>query len=315
MPSIEEQNLTEFLAEVKLKMENITFSKQKDIQKINEFIFSSDGKYVRSKIIFLYGHRIGIEYQKLLELASTTELIHLSTLVHDDIIDEAPLRRGKPSVLKFSGIKKALLYGDYLYTKTFSCLNSLENKDIATVLINCAEKLIEGEFNQISAMTHKAPSLENYIKIIKAKTAVLFSGALQSIGIHAKFKDEDLNLLYKLGYEFGYAFQLNDDLIDFSNESVTGKVKYKDLSEGKFTYPLIAAFNDSTEEERKKIYHLIETKEYSQIVELIEKYNGFVATRIERDKSINNCIETTQNFIKLDSLDYVEQFLRDTLKA
>ena len=144
MPSIEEQNLTEFLAEVKLKMENITFSKQKDIQEINDFIFSSDGKYVRSKIIFLYGHSIGIEYQKLLELASTTELIHLSTLVHDDIIDEAPLRRGKPSVLKFSGIKKALLYGDYLYTKTFSCLNSLENKDIATVLINCAEKLIEG---------------------------------------------------------------------------------------------------------------------------------------------------------------------------
>ena len=74
---------------------------------------------------------------------------------------------------------------------------------------------------------------------------------MQSIGIHKKFKDEDLNLLYKLGYEFGYAFQLNDDLIDFSNESVTGKVKYKDLSEGKFTYPLIAAFNDSTEEERK----------------------------------------------------------------
>ena len=72
MPSIEEQNLTEFLAEVKLKMENITFSKQKDIQKINDFIFSSDGKYVRSKIIFLYGHRIGIEYHKLLELASTT---------------------------------------------------------------------------------------------------------------------------------------------------------------------------------------------------------------------------------------------------
>ena len=143
----------------------------------------------------------------------------------------------------------------------------------------------------------------------------MFSGALQSIGINAKFKDEDLNLLYKLGYEFGYAFQLNDDLIDFSNESVTGKVKYKDLSEGKFTYPLIAAFIDSTEEERKRIYQLIETKEYSQIVELIEKYNGFDATRIERDKSINNCIETTKNFIKLDSLDYVEQFLRDTLKA
>ena len=315
MPSIEEQNLTEFLAEVKLKMENITFSKQKDIQEINDFIFCSDGKYVRSKIIFLYGQRIGIEYQKLLELASTTELIHLSTLVHDDIIDEAPLRRGKPSVLKFSGIKKALLYGDYLYTKTFSCLNSLENKDIATVLINCAEKLIEGEFNQITAMTYQTPSLRNYIKIIKAKTAVLFSGALKSIGIHANFKDSDLILLYKLGHEFGYAFQLNDDLIDFSSESVTGKAKYKDLSEGKFTYPLIAAFNESTKEEKERIYQLIETKEYSQIVELIEKYNGFDTTRIERDKSINNCIETTQNFIKLDKLDYVEQFLRDTLKA
>ena len=124
MPSIEEQNLTEFLAEVKLKMENITFSKQKDIQKINDFIFSSDGKYVRSKIIFLYGDRIGIEYQKLLELASTTELIHLSTLVHDDIIDEAPLRRGKPSVLKFSGIKK-LYFTETIFTPRHFLVSTL----------------------------------------------------------------------------------------------------------------------------------------------------------------------------------------------
>ena len=155
MPIIEEQNLTEFLAEVKLKMENITFSNQKYIQEINNYVYENDGKFIRSRLVYLYGSHIGIRNEKLLELAAAVELIHLSTLVHDDIIDDAPIRRGRPTIYKNWGAKKALLYGDYLYTKTFSTLNSLKNKNIAGVLIECAEKLIEGEFQQISEVENQ----------------------------------------------------------------------------------------------------------------------------------------------------------------
>ena len=143
MPNIEEQNLTEFLQDVKLKMANITFSKDADINEISDFLNESHGKFIRSQVIYLYGSNLGIKKERLIELAAASELIHLSTLIHDDIIDEADLRRNKPTVVKKWGLKKAILYGDYLYTKTFKTLNSIENHEIASVLIDCAEKLIE----------------------------------------------------------------------------------------------------------------------------------------------------------------------------
>jgi len=315
MPIIEEQNLTEFLAEVKLKMENITFSNQKYIQEINNYVYENDGKFIRSRLVYLYGSHIGIRNEKLLELAAAVELIHLSTLVHDDIIDDAPIRRGRPTIYKNWGAKKALLYGDYLYTKTFSTLNSLKNKNIAGVLIECAEKLIEGEFQQISEVENQTNSLEKYKEIINAKTAVLFSGALKSIGIYAEFNAKQLDILFKLGHEFGYAFQLNDDLMDFNSEIVSGKKKYKDLDEGKLTYPLLISMESSMIVEKEEIYACMSAGNFQRIEKIIESHNGFEKTRIERDSSIKNCIEYTKNFIKLDNTNYIEFFLKDTLKA
>lgn len=315
MPIIEEQNLTEFLAEVKLKMENITFSNQKYIQEINNYVYENDGKFIRSRLVYLYGSHVGIRNEKLLELAAAIELIHLSTLVHDDIIDDAPIRRGRPTIYKNWGTKKALLYGDYLYTKTFSTLNSLKNKNIAGVLIECAEKLIEGEFQQISELENQTNSLEKYKEIINAKTTVLFSGALKSIGIYAEFNAKQLDILFKLGYEFGYAFQLNDDLMDFNSEIVSGKKKYKDLDEGKLTYPLLISLESSMIIEREEIYACMNAGNFQRIEEIIESHNGFEKTRIERDNSIKNCIEYTKNFIKLGNTNYIEFFLKDTLKA
>ena len=116
MPNIEEQNLTEFLLEVKAKMANITTSENYEINDINQYVLKNSGKFIRSKIIYLYGSEIGVTKQKLIELASAAELIHLSTLIHDDIIDEADLRRDMPTEVKIWGVKKALLYGDFLYT-------------------------------------------------------------------------------------------------------------------------------------------------------------------------------------------------------
>ena len=104
MPNIEEQNLTEFLLEVKAKMANITTSENYEINDINQYVLKNSGKFIRSKIIYLYGSEIGFTKHKLIELASAAELIHLSTLIHDDIIDEADLRRDMPTVVKKWGI-------------------------------------------------------------------------------------------------------------------------------------------------------------------------------------------------------------------
>ena len=183
MSNIEEQNLTEFLLEVKAKMANITTSENIEINNINEYVLKNSGKFIRSKIIYLYGSEIGVRNQKLIELASAAELIHLSTLIHDDIIDEADLRRDMPTVVKKWGVKKAILYGDFLYTKTFQGLNSFDNTAIANVLINCAEALIEGEFNQLKIKDNSTFSKQDYFDVIEKKTAVLFSGVLVCLGL------------------------------------------------------------------------------------------------------------------------------------
>ena len=314
MPIFEEQNLTEFLAEVKLNMENITDSHEEDIQEINDYIFQSSGKFIRSKLIFIYGTFLEVDRKDLVELSSATELIHLSTLIHDDIIDDAPIRRGKKTIFKKWGVTKALLYGDYLYTKTFSSLNSLQNQKIASILIQCAEKLIEGEFKQLKNIRNLNVSISDYQIVINNKTAVLFSGILESIAIYAKLEKHQVMVLKDLGQEFGYAFQLNDDLSDFVNAE-SGKKTFKDLSENKYTFPLIVVLNNSVASKKEKIIKLIHAGDYQSVKKEIEKDDGFKKTRSERDKAIQNCIKMTKKLLADESLQYAENFLISTLKS
>ena len=315
MSNIEEQNLTEFLLEVKAKMANITLSENEAINEITSYVLSNTGKFIRSKIIFLYGSEIGVKKPKLIELASAAELIHLSTLVHDDIIDEADIRRNKPTVVNKWGIKKAILYGDFLYTKTFQALNSLENIAISNELIKCAENLIDGEFNQIEIRNNNTVCIEQYYDVIEKKTAVLFSGILKCIGIEKKLDANDLELLKQLGLSFGRAFQINDDLSDFNTSEITGKAEFKDLSEGKLTLPVILLFEDSNSKQQDQIFNLIQSGEYETIKQKIIDSNSFKKARIEREKAISNCIEYTERFIKLDKLDNLRMFLKETLVA
>ncbi len=314
MPIFEEQNLTEFLAEVKLNMENITDSHEEDIQEINDYIFQSSGKFIRSKLIFIYGTFLEVDRKDLVELSSATELIHLSTLIHDDIIDDAPIRRGKKTIFKKWGVTKALLYGDYLYTKTFSSLNSLQNQKIASILIQCAEKLIEGEFKQLKNIGNLNVSISDYQIVVNNKTAVLFSGILESIAIYAKLEKHQVMILKDLGQEFGYAFQLNDDLSDFVNAE-SGKKTFKDLSENKYTFPLIVVLNNSVASKKEKIIKLIHAGDYQSVKKEIEKDDGFKKTRSERDKAIQNCIKMTKKLLADENLQYAENFLISTLKS
>ena len=315
MSNIEEQNLTEFLLEVKAKMANITLSENEAINEITSYVLSNTGKFIRSKIIFLYGSEIGVKKPKLIELASAAELIHLSTLVHDDIIDEADIRRNKPTVVNKWGIKKAILYGDFLYTKTFQALNSLENIAISNELIKCAENLIDGEFNQIEIRNNNTVCIEQYYDVIEKKTAVLFSGILKCIGIEKKLDANDLELLKQLGLSFGRAFQINDDLSDFNTSEITGKAEFKDLSEGKLTLPVILLFEDSNSNQQDQIFSLIQSGEYETIKKKIIDSDCFKKARIEREKAISNCIEYTERFIKIDKLDNLRVFLKETLVA
>ena len=315
MPNIEEQNLTEFLLEVKAKMANITTSENYEINDINQYVLKNSGKFIRSKIIYLYGSEIGVTKHKLIELASAAELIHLSTLIHDDIIDEADLRRDMPTVVKKWGIKKAILYGDFLYTKTFQGLNSFDNTAIADVLINCAEALIEGEFNQLKIKDNSTFSMQDYFEVIEKKTAVLFSGVLKCLGIEAKLSKQQIKELEQLGLAFGRAFQINDDLSDFEDSKITGKAEYKDLSEGKLTLPMIFLLESLEEDKQKEILKTVEKRDFLKLKTTLENSGCFEKARHERQAAIDHCIEYTERFIKLDKLKELKIFLNSLLVA
>jgi octaprenyl-diphosphate synthase len=287
MPNIEEQNLTEFLLEVKAKMANITTSENYEINDINQYVLKNSGKFIRSKIIYLYGSEIGVTKHKLIELASAAELIHLSTLIHDDIIDEADLRRDMPTVVKKWGIKKAILYGDFLYTKTFQGLNSFDNTAIADVLINCAEALIEGEFNQLKIKDNCTFSMQDYFDVIEKKTAVLFSGVLKCLGIEAKLSEQEIKELENLGLAFGRAFQINDDLSDFEDSKITGKAEFKDLSEGKLTLPMIFLLESLEEDKQKEVFKTVENRDFLKLKTTLQNSGCFEKARHERQEAIN----------------------------
>ena len=315
MPNIEEQNLTEFLLEVKAKMANITTSENYEINDINQYVLKNSGKFIRSKIIYLYGSEIGVTKHKLIELASAAELIHLSTLIHDDIIDEADLRRDMPTVVKKWGIKKAILYGDFLYTKTFQGLNSFDNTAIAEVLINCAEALIEGEFNQLKIKDNCTFSMQDYFDVIEKKTAVLFSGVLKCLGIEAELSEQEIIELEHLGLAFGRAFQINDDLSDFEDSKITGKAEYKDLSEGKLTLPMIFLLESLEEDKQKEVLKTVENRDFFKLKTTLQNSGCFEKARHERQEAINRCIEYTERFIKLEKLNEIKIFLNSLLVA
>ena len=315
MPNIEEQNLTEFLQEVKAKMANITTSENYEINDINQYVLKNSGKFIRSKIIYLYGSEIGVTKHKLIELASAAELIHLSTLIHDDIIDEADLRRDMPTVVKKWGIKKAILYGDFLYTKTFQGLNSFDNTAIADVLINCAEALIEGEFNQLKIKDNCTFSMQDYFDVIEKKTAVLFSGVLKCLGIEAELSEQEIIELEHLGLAFGRAFQINDDLSDFEDSKITGKAEFKDLSEGKLTLPMIFLLESLEEDKQKEVLKTVENRDFFKLKTTLQNSGCFEKARHERQVAINHCIEYTERFIKLEKLNEIKIFLNSLLVA
>ena len=315
MPNIEEQNLTEFLLEVKAKMANITTSENYEINDINQYVLKNSGKFIRSKIIYLYGSEIGVTKHKLIELASAAELIHLSTLIHDDIIDEADLRRDMPTVVKKWGIKKAILYGEFLYTKTFQGLNSFDNTAIADVLINCAEALIEGEFNQLKIKDNCTFSMQDYFDVIEKKTAVLFSGVLKCLGIEAKLSEQEIIELEHLGLTFGRAFQINDDLSDFEDSKITGKAEFKDLSEGKLTLPMIFLLESLEEDKQKEVLKTVENRDFLKLKTTLQNSGCFEKARHERQEAINHCIEYTERFIKLEKLNEIKKFLNSLLVA
>jgi len=277
--------LDDKLHKLEEEMTKIITSDIKALSFIKDATYFSSGKRIRPILLFHSANLCGYEGQKDILYAVIVELIHNATLIHDDIIDNANVRRGKPSANYRWGNSLGVLFGDYLYIKAIDLALLDENSTIVRLLSYTTRKMIEGELSQNIQVSDINLSEEDYLDIIKGKTAYLFSACSQIGAILADAPEDMKKSIQQFGYNLGIAFQLIDDMLNFSSrEEIMGKPIGNDLLEGKVTLPIILLIKQANKKEQKKVETVLQEKAYNnismeEIMELLNKYKALESTK------------------------------------
>lgn len=207
---------------------------------IGQYLQSGGGKRLRPVLVLLSGKLFAESTPALIRMAAVVEMIHTATLVHDDVIDIAKTRRGRPSVNVVWGNHTSVLAGDWLYMQAFQVALRERSFPVLDLLISLTQMMVEGELLQLERIGKIAVSEADYMELIDRKTASLFSACAKLGAIVAGAGDADEAMLGEYAWNLGIAFQLIDDILDFtSREKILGKPVGNDLREGKITLPLI----------------------------------------------------------------------------
>jgi octaprenyl-diphosphate synthase len=224
------------------------------IPKIGQYIQTAGGKRIRPAVLLMASRLGGYDGDRAILYAAVVEFIHTATLVHDDIIDDADVRRGKLAVHSQWGNDITVLLGDYLYIKSMALALTHDTLDIVRVLCDVTLKMIEGELYQLTKNGDADISEDEHFDIMRRKTAYLFGGCAQIGGMLGKIDAEKEQALREYGFNLGMAFQLVDDLLDFTGDAqAVGKPIASDLREGKVTLPLIHLLRQSNDGEGSRI--------------------------------------------------------------
>jgi octaprenyl-diphosphate synthase len=255
-------------------------SEIKLIPELAHHLIDSGGKRLRPLLLLICVRLCGYRAESRFPMATIMEFIHTATLLHDDVIDQASIRRGKTSANQIYGNAISILVGDFLSFKSFMLLTEIGNIDILKLISQMGNIMSEGEVFQLIKRGDINLTEEEYLTIIEKKTAILISAACATGAMMGSASQEKIDALSQFGKNAGMAFQITDDILDYmARGEEFGKSLGKDLEEGKITLPLIFAIKQSTEEEKNKIKEIITRKKGSQkaareIIRLIKKYNG-----------------------------------------
>lgn len=230
------------------------------ITEIGEHLRGGGGKRIRPVLLLLSSKLTGYTGRRATQLGAVVEIIHTATLVHDDIIDEAQTRRGRPAANTQWGNSKCVLTGDWLYMQAFKIAVQERNFRVLDVLIDLTQQMVEGELLQIEKLG-KAISQQEHLDLIFRKTACLFSTCMQLGGILGSTTEEEITRLGSYGRNVGMAFQIVDDVLDLTaSEEVLGKPVASDLREGKATLAVIHAYEHGAADERRKIQKVLDDR-------------------------------------------------------
>ncbi len=263
------------------------------INQISHYIISAGGKRIRPMLVLLFSSALGFTGPERFEMAATVEFIHTATLLHDDVVDESALRRGRQTANALFGNAASVLVGDFVYSRAFQMMVSVNNLRVLEVLADATNVIAEGEVLQLMNMHDADLSVNDYLRVIRFKTAKLFeaSARLGAVLAGAGTQVEESCAAY--GRSLGTAFQLIDDLLDYEGATAQlGKNVGDDLREGKPTLPLLLAMERGTAAERELIRHAIEHGEIARLPEIVEivRRTGAIhatrdAARAEADKA------------------------------
>lgn len=232
---------------------------------IGAHIMNSGGKRIRPQLAIIAARMGGYTGMDAVTLSGAIECIHTATLLHDDVVDRAETRRGRPSANSLWSNEMCVLGGDYILAKAFRALTSLRNLRILDIVSRTTERLSEGELFQMMNIGNMNVTEEDYIRIITDKTAVLMEAACRGGAILGSLEPVEEDALADFGFNLGIAFQMTDDVIDYkSDESTMGKTPGKDLEDGKLTLPLILALKNADDSERNRITEIIRARRIDQ---------------------------------------------------
>ncbi len=278
--------LRDDLAAIEREFGRDTVSGVTAITEIGEYLRGGGGKRIRPALLLLSSKLFDYEGRGAVKLGAVVEIIHTATLVHDDIIDEAKTRRGRPAANTQWGNSKCVLAGDWLYMQAFKVAVQERNFRILDALIELTQQMVEGELLQMEKLS-KLISLDEHFDLIYRKTACLFSVCMRLGAILGNATAEQEDQVARYGRDLGMAFQIVDDVLDLTaSENILGKPVASDLREGKVTMAVIHALERCTPEEREMIETVVEQRAFNgvthaRILEILNRYGSLdsAATR------------------------------------
>src|SRR5690349_3293813 len=263
------------------------------VNQIAHYIISAGGKRIRPMLVLMFANALGFRGEARFELAATVEFIHTATLLHDDVVDESDLRRGRKTANALFGNAASVLVGDFVYSRAFQMMVSVDRMRVLDVLADATNVIAEGEVLQLMNMHDPDLAVDDYLRVIRFQTAKLFEASARLGAVLADAAPEVEEACAAYGRSLGTAFQLVDDLLDYEGATnQLGKNVGDDLREGKPTLPLLVAMERGTPTERELVRHAIEQGEVARLGEIVEivRHTGALsatraAARAETDKA------------------------------
>ena len=309
------KNMESEIAEIKILISHYLESDIELIDKVSKYIIDAPSKKIRPILVAIIGNALNLEKEKSYKLAVIIEFIHTATLLHDDVVDISGKRRGKDTVNKIWGNEASVLVGDFLYSRAFQIMVEINDMEIMKILSYATNTIAKGEVLQLMCVNQVETSVDQYLKVIEYKTAALFEALCECTAVLSGCDDNVRKNLAAYGRNIGLAFQISDDILDYTAESndQIGKNIGDDLSGGKITLPFIYAYENCSAPQKKILREIIQKRKIEDFLtlrDIIFDTNSIKLTQ-EKAKEFVNLAKENLKVVENSEIGSLLSFLAD----